>query len=282
MNNIATKRNMLSVIIGSALLIPLANAANTPWLPQPGGGQVDLAYVFQSADEFYIADDKNDLPDDLEQATWWISVDYGLSENIAISAKTGYARSTFEPEANQHLSGRTDSQIGVRYRFNDEFTGPEGLPSAAIRITGIIEGNYRTGSIHSIGDGADGIEAALSVGKIFNDYFALSGEIGYRNRSSGVPEELFYRLDAFVVPLPGLTANVSYFAADADDGLDIGGAGFSPDRFHELEEDTSAVSTGINYSLTPELNLGVQYATVVDGRNTARSDIYSANIGFSF
>jgi len=271
-------------IIVTGLTMALSQAClaeGTPWLPEPGATSVTLSQVLQTGDEFFINKEDANLPDDLEQSTTWLGLNYGLSDDLSLDFRTGYARSTFEPADPTHLTGRTDSSVGINWRVIDEFISENNLPSTVIRVGAVLQGNYTTGAINSVGDGADALELSVISGKILNQWLAVSGELGYRLRNSGVPDDIFYKLGAFVTPLPGLTASVSYSNTDARDGLYIGGPGFTGNNFQELEEDNQIIDIGLSYSLTNQLSAGLNAAKVIDGRNTAKSEIYALTLGYS-
>jgi len=255
----------------------------SPWLPSPGAVNLSLSQVEQSADEFYFADDKQSLPGDLSLSTTTLSIVYGLNDRLALDAKIGYAASDFDaPIENNNLYGVTDSAIGLTWGVVNEYSSERGLPSIAVRFGVIIDGDYDTGTINAIGDGGNGVEASIAVGKVFNSYFALSSEAGVRNRSDNIPTELFYNVNAYFTINPTLTTFVGYHVDNSRDGLQIGGNGFSPDRFPEVEEDKEYVQLGARYSLTPQLSAAFSLAKVIDGRNTALSDVYAFNLGYSF
>ncbi len=175
----------------------------SPWLPAPGAGFVNLSYVAQNATEFYVGDQKRGTPPrqatppgpNLGQHTVWLNGMYGLSDEIAIDFRVGLARSYFSPNipptgGRDNYSGVTDSNIGVTWRIADELVNPS-MPSIALRGGAIIEGSYTAGYINSIGDGASGLEVSALAGKYLADWFAVSGEVGYRVRDEDVPSDLF-------------------------------------------------------------------------------------------
>ena len=160
-------------LIASGITLALSQmclADGSPWLPEPGSTSVSVSQVHQTADELYIKEDKNDLPDDLDLETTFLSVSHGLNDDIALDFRTGYARSTFDPAAPTHESGRTDTNIGVSWRVIDEFISDYNLPSTVLRAGVILQGNYDTGNINAIGDGADGLELSVVSGKVINQW----------------------------------------------------------------------------------------------------------------
>ena len=54
--------------------------------------------------------------------------------------------------------GMTDMTIGLTWRVIDEDISEAGAPSVAVRVAGIIAGDYDTGMPWSVGDGGDGFD----------------------------------------------------------------------------------------------------------------------------
>jgi hypothetical protein len=271
-------------------LFPLSCLAEgSPWLPEPETGNVNTSYVFQTSDEFYRAAEKKPTPgggEDLSQHTLWLSVNYGLTDDFAIDFRTGYSKSEFItgpgiPTIDDSFTGIADSTIGFTWRFVDEDVSEKFTPSAAIRIAGIVAGDYDTGYINSIGDGGSGFETSLILGRMFGENFALSGEMGYRKRNNDIPDETFYNVTAYYV-FSALTTSLEYKQVNALSGLDIGGPGFMPSKFPQLDEDYQLFGLGFSYSVTESLNVGLNLATVISGRNTNDSDALGITVGYSF
>ena len=68
---------------------------------------------------------------------------------------------------------------------------------------------------------------------------------------------------------------------NAESGLDIGGPGFSPSRFPELEEDGQSLGLRLFWNMG-SLGLNVFHARVQDGRNTAASNVTGATVSYFF
>lgn len=263
-----------------------AFASGSAWLPAPGGGSVTLSYVWQNADEFYKGSTKGDTPagEDLTQHTVWVDGTYGVSDSIAIDLRAGFARGSFItgegiPAKEEEEDGLTDINLGVTWRIVDEVVSS--APSIAVRLGGIKSGSYDTGYINSIGDGADGVEFSGIIGKFITDNIAVSGEVGYRYRND-IPNNVFLNLSSGILFMDRFGASVNYQFTNAESGLDVGGPGFAPDRFPETEEDIHILGSALSVALSEQLSLGASYGRVVDGRNTAASDIFSVSLGYSF
>ena len=271
-------------VLAFVLCLSASAFAQTPWLPSPGATDATFSFTNQKADEFKPGTETGKLPAALKQDTFGIVLNYGISDALAFDAKIGYAKSKFiqvpglAPDGG--LSGLTDSRLGLRFRLLDDLANdPVTLTFGA---TAIIKGNYKTGSLPAIGDGANAIEISAAVGKAITSNFNLYGVVGYRDRKAPVPNETFFKFGANVNFTPELFAGLEYQKVDARGGLDIGGPGFSPARFPEVQEDYSLTSVTLGYRFTKNLNAAIQYGDKQGQRNTALSKVYGLSLGTSF
>ena len=297
-------RSFVTVLSGSTLALCLsaapALAQGTPWLAEPGTGAVNISYVNQNASEFYRQTTKVKGPleatgANLAQNTTWFGVNYAINDAVAIDVQSGWARSFVAggvgPSGGQEsYSGLFDSNFAVTWRIVDELVS--NAPSVAVRVGAIISGGYDTGYINSLGDGGNGVETSLIIGK-FGSAAGVSAEIGYRNRTStevnrdavggagsgenvDIPSDVFVNLGFFVPAGDRLTIGADYRMVNALSGIDIGGEGFSPSRFPGLQEDAHIVGGRLIANITDTVSVNGFFGQVVAGRNTAVSRI----IGF--
>ncbi len=273
-------------------------AGSSPWLPTPGVGNVTVSYTYQTADEYYRktspGSSVKNVPtpggEDLQQHTVWIDMLYGWSDEIALDARLGYAQSHMAAGSIDERSpeGLADVNLGITYRLLDEaMSESDLLPSLALRVGGIIAGDYDTGAINALGDGGDGFEVSGLAGKFFADRFALSAEFGYRNRNNKVPDNLFLKLSGGALLWNRVGLSLSYERVDTPWGsLDIGPGEapgvFSPARFPEVKEELELLGGSLSVALTDQISLGLSYATVINGRNTAASDVFGVSLAYSF
>ncbi len=271
----------LTLAAGLALAAPAALAA-TPWLPAPGALHGSVSYVHQSAEEFFLGDEETDLPDDLELNSLVVDLFYGLRDDLMFYAQLGAAESTFDP-AGENDRGVSDTRLGVAWRLLDEFASPDiRLYSVTVRGAAIVEGNYETGRIDAIGDGGSGFEFSVSGGHLPIPSLALSAELGYRTRRDDVPEDVFINLDAGWVLAPRLSLALNYQFNDSDGELDIGGPGFTPARFPQVEEDRSQLTGSVSWAASRRLSVRFFLGEVLDGRNTPKSELYGLSLGSYF
>ncbi|OUS28902.1 hypothetical protein A9Q99_11030 [Gammaproteobacteria bacterium 45_16_T64] len=272
---------MKRILLGSVALFAAGSALadGSPWLGSPGNATISTTQIFQTADKLYVGDDDMDLPDDLTQTTQWYSVSKVVSDNLSVDAKFGFAESDFVDSAGD--TGTTDSTIGATWRVRDEFLSDSWLPSIAIRGAINVAGNYDEGEVTSIGDGASGAEASIIVGKVFNNVIALSTEIGYRYRDSGVDNDAFVNVNSYFQLTDGLSVSAGYHIVDAQGDLDLNDSEFTGD-FTELAEDNTLADINVSYEFDNRLSITLTRASVLDGRNTAKSDISALSVGYTF
>jgi hypothetical protein len=261
-----------------------ATQAASPWLPAPNALNIRFSYLFQTADEFYLGNKKTDLPDDLEQHTFLGYLEYGLTDSLALDARLGYAFSEFprDPALNPQgrQEGMTDTNVGLRWRVLDEAI--DEWATVTLRAGLIVEGDYRTGAINSIGDGASGGEFSALIGRSFDNGISLYGEAGYRTRGSNVPDDVFLNLGGRYAFTPEFSAGVNYQMVEALSGIDIGAPGFTPARFPETNEDYQILGFDVAYRFLPSAYASVSYSGTVDGRNTGAHQIVGFNLGYGF
>ena len=268
-------------LLAVSSLCTSAWADGSPWLPIPKSASLSVSHVYQDAQKFYRGKERRRLPfGGIEQNTTWVELKYGLSESLALDVRGGY--SEVETDNGMDSDGMTDTTVGVTWRVLDEHVSESFAPSIAVRAAGIIAGDYDTGMPEAIGDGGDGFEASIIVGKIFDGTFALSGEAGRRERKDGVPGETFVNASAYVLAIPKLTLVARYHKTMSDGDLDIGGPGFSPARFPETDEDIDRISLGGSFNVTERLSLGLNWFSTLDGRNTGDFDSISGTVTYTF
>lgn len=279
MRVLAVSASLLALTLGT----PACASENSPWTPGPGFGGVSLEFLRQSGDRFTIGTVLTDLPVDLEQTTYFLNISYGLTEKLAIDGKIGYSETTFEADKlspGESLDGLADIRIGFRYLLLDETLGAPFTLTA--RATGIIRGIYEEGDLDSIGDGASGGEVTALVGRILPGGFALTGQVGFRGRVDGVPEEIFaaggiswQATDRF-----GFYASGSY--TNAFGGVDIGEPGFTPAQLPQTNEDLPTWSVGTSIKLFGPASLNGEFGQRLAGRNTTVGNFFRISLAYSF
>lgn len=284
------KTSLNFILTGVVCLIASpAFAQGSPWLPVPKTGSVTVVQVSQEATHFYRGPNgtaRGALPfGSLEQSTTWFTANYGIADAVAVDGRIG--RSTVEaggPFADDEQSGSADMSLGLTWRVADEDVSETGMPSVALRFGIIRAGDYDVGMPHAIGDGGDGFEMSVHVGKVIGS-IALAAEFGIKSLNNDIPRSTTLAATAhWFTPLPGLSVRAQYYSQGSDGSLNIGtpeGPPAHPDRFPQVAEEVDRISVGATYSFGA-LSVGVDRFDTRDGRNTGDFDAWAASVSYNF
>ena len=259
------------VLLPVLLLSTSAFAEGSPWLPVPQTLSLSVAHVSQEADQFYRGETLANLPfGEFNQTTIWFMGKYGLNDKTAIDARWG--TSEVDAGALGSTDGAFDATIGVTRSLLDEIE--TGGVSVAVRVAGTLAGDYETGRPNSLGDGANSIESSISVGKFLRPEFGVAGEFGLRFSTNDVPSEWFLNAGVNYFLSPHVSLYGQYQLKRSNGDLDIGGTGFTPAGFPEVQENLSRIRVGASLQYE-NFSWDINIYKTQDGRNTADFDIVS-------
>lgn len=270
--------NSHSLLAVAALTLPLAALAesDSPWLPIPGQWTLSLNITEQSGDGAYIGETllpftaiTGGAASKYRRSTTTVRLGYGLSDAVSLDATLGAGR--VKVGAADNDSGQIDSVLGVSWRVLDEFEQP-GVPTLTLRAAAILNGSYDGARLAALGNDQNGFEVAVLLGKQITPALALWAGLGLQNRSGAVPSATYYDLGARYRFAPQWSASLGYSSKAYSGDLDIGGVGFSPDRFQEVRAERGIVKLGLGYALAGNQGVALNLARVVSGRNTVKDD----------
>lgn len=280
--------HMRKIISLAALSLPLIATAEggSPWLPIPGELALTLNYSQQSGDEAYIADQKVPIraitggaSSEYERSTTSVLLSYGISDNLALDAIIGYGDVDAGADSD---NGIVDTTIGLSWRLVDEFVQPS-APTVTLHGTYILKGNYDGGRLAALGNDENGYELALLLGKQLTDTVAVSAEVGYQDRSGDIPNARFYSVGASYQIADKWSTSLTYTNKDYSGNLDIGGPGFDPSRFQEVNAERELVKLGLSYAFAYNQGVAVTLGQVIDGRNTVIDDeVFGVSYTYAF
>ncbi|MEM9444277.1 MAG: hypothetical protein AAGA18_02895 [Verrucomicrobiota bacterium] len=275
------------ILIGLVIALGTPLKAARPWLPFEEQWIANVSFSYTTFDEFYQGTTKVKLADEQEEFRTLVGVEYGLNDSIAFDVTLGYSVATFDPNPNGDQHGLDDTRLGVRWRFlNEDYFEEEWIPTLTMRVGAIIEGTYEVqtnGATNSVGDGASGAEVELAWGKRFDSIgFGFYGAAGFRARNENVPEDFLLNLGIYKNIIDEVTLTFSYRRQQSLSGLDIGGPGFTPDRFPELKEISDTINGGIYYNSPHGHSYGFTLGHVLDGRNVGDKFIFQVSTTFRF
>jgi hypothetical protein len=263
------------LLLTTMLLHPLATQAASPWLPAAGTGRMTFTYVNESFQNFWMGANKAALPADLRQNTLWGNLEWGLRDDLTLDVLTGYTKVNF---ASNSLDGVTDSSIGLRYKAlsRDRWV-------LTFRGAANLHGSYSLTNQgpYAPGDRAHGFEGSALAGVNLGHGVFAFGESGMRYRQKPVPND-FFTSAGVVHSVRGFIYGTSYGRVQSLSGLDIGGPGFSPDRFRELKEIVNLLEAHVGYTTSRGQYFGFTYANTLTGRNTGDKRILGITVGLAF
>jgi len=263
---------------------PALSCAANAYIPAPGTGNLHPVASLQWATDFWFDDNSATLPGHLTQTTAGMDAEYGVAKNFAVDLSLGVSTVNYQggPSNGVVLTqddkltrrGMTDTKLGVSWRMVDEFASiNEATPTLTLRLGAIIAGNYDTGFLNAVSDGADGYEIGLKFGKIFlGSNAGLYGDIGYRWLSSSTPDEWEASLGVFKTS-GKFTYSVGLREKQSVGGIDILGPGFTLDRFTDVREKNRSAEFGLTWNWRPASTLSVGYARTLDGENTPKKNV---------
>lgn len=277
-------RSHYALLAAASLATTHFLSAQTVWLVEPATLVLTPSYTAQSYDTFYAGTAKTVLPDDITQRTTTLRFDYGLAPRLALDGSIGYTQVRFAPPgASYKRSGRDDSRLGLNYAIL-----PESMetPAVTVRVGAIFAGNYDVPtSLPPInpGDGASGFETSLAAGKSLGEGFALYGELGYRNRNHGVPDDFFGNIGVSK-QLGAFAVNLGYRRIQGLSGGDIGGPGFGTSfGFPGVKEVQQFGELGLSFTDGGGRSYQVFGAKYFgDVRNTGESALIGVSISLPF
>lgn len=242
------------LVFGIVICMAGTNAfSQSAWIVNQGEWNVTTSFTYQTYDSFWAGTTEVSPPpfaDEVNQYTALISVEYGFWEDFAVDITGGYVLAEVDGGTFDDNDGAADTLIGLRWNIVDEFESESPyMPTLTLRLGGIIAGSYEESMPHSPGDGASGAEFSLLYGKSFGETgFGLFGDLGFRVRSDDVPEDFFTSVGLYKTLFDNFTVSAGYRLNHGLDGLDIGGPGFTPARFPELQEINHNIEAGVSYT----------------------------------
>ncbi len=277
-------RKILSLILLSIVgLSPLI--ASNAYILAPGSFILRPTTSVQWATDFWFDDNEATLPGHLTQTTVSLDLEYGIAPDLAADLSIGYSNVNYQggplggtlvlTKNNKNVRrGTTDTRLGLSWRVVDEFQSlSDATPTITLRLGAIIAGNYETGFLNAVSDGADGVEAGFKFGKVFLGSSAgIYGDVAYRWLSSSPPDEWEASLGVYKT-WGYFTYSLGMREKQSTGGLDILGPGFTLNRFPDLREKNRTVEIGLTWNWRTESSLSLGYARTLKGENTPKKSV---------
>ena len=252
----------------------------SPWLPEAGKLSITTLYVYDSFQDYKQGKFPNRLIVPYKQFTGFSFFEYGISNRLALDVDTGYTATDFRGNG---LKGLTDTSIGLRWHAAQ---GERWV--LTLRGAGIIKGSYpiSANANFSPGDKASGGLGSAILGAYLPKGFYTFTEMGYRIRTSPVPQDFFGNA-GIGHSFKRFSYSTSYQTSRSITGVDIvGGAPrFSPyfqaSQFPATKKIFGAMDFNANVRVKGGVSLGFNYSKILHGRNVGLKDVFAVSFGFT-
>jgi len=269
-------------LFSSTLIASLCVHAETPWNYAEGEQSISISFVDDRFDRVWEGETEAPIAQVLQQNVW-LGYTIGITEDISLSAKTGYTK-TSKSDISKTFEGFSDSSISLKYQLLNEFID-DSIASVSINITGILKGSYErafAGNPHAPGNKSNGGEISFQVGKFLKDDIAIYMDLGYKKLIDDVPDDILISTGIYYSLNKTLDFNLLYGVKRALDGTDIKdpSTGFDPNFFHQTKENRNWIELSLSYTFIPANTINFGGAQVLSGQNTGKSRIFF--IGYQY
>jgi hypothetical protein len=282
-----------------AALIPAISFAQSAWVPPKTKFIITPIYVFENASDFYFGSNRQAIlgSNTIEQHTFTLATEYGITDRWAADLALGYTSSTLKnnnlgdlQDNRREIGGLNDTTVGLRYKLVDEFeTKSTWIPTLTLRTAAIIEGTYKANLFQSPGDGASGGQFGVLFGKSYDWLGGIGyyGGVSYRMRSENVPNDLLSNVGIYKTIYKGLALNVGYrdertFGGGISVDELVASLPAGPAQFQQLEDTRSSIEAGINYRDGQDRIYGFGIGKTISGANTFDRTSFSSYASFPF
>lgn len=268
--------------------------------PKKGDFSVTGSYTYGNFDEFYMGDTEMNLVDvvgleEITQNIFSLYAKYGVSDNVSfilnvpfISAETNGNNDPINGESS--ISEIQDVSLAVKVNAA-KFNIKGGNLNIITGLTLNVPTGYEPNGVLSVGSGAWGFD--YTAGLHLNTNIGLFSTLlaGYnirdkaKNNLTGTGN--FEVPNAFTLSGKlGYASDFIYVEAwayylNSDKGVDIGGPNFTG-NLPETDVENSSIGLTLYKNIIPKLGASLSYGKVIDGRNVAASQTFSAGLTYNF
>lgn len=254
-------------------------------------GSISVSYSFESYDEFYLADQRNDAPGRLggQVSTQSIGVyaKYGISDRFNVVFNLPYIVAQGDGNENipqedgsfqdQQVQDLQDMSIYLKYKAYEHTFGIGQLSVIPALGFGTPLSDYPADDLLSVGNGATFVDMRGIIHFKSNSGLFVEGQAGHSLRSDEVPDawlfagKLGYAHEKFYIDF-GFQTQVS-----DSDAPDIGEAVFSATRVNFTQLAFSAY-----YPVVAGIGVSAGIGQYIDGRNVGRATRFSGGVVCNF
>jgi hypothetical protein len=245
---------------------------------------VALSHTRENFDEFYLGDKKTSITirglDKIITQSENLYAAYGLTDRIDIVVNIPYISSKSRRMVENKEVSEKNLQNGAlvlewKAFQTDGNTGALSFTTALGLSTPLS--NYRTNLIYGIGNQSSHINPSLLLQYKFANGLFINGQGGYSFRTNKVPDAALFAAKI------GFAATRFYIDAwinnqTSTSGIDIGGPGFTPERFPETKVNTTNIGTSVYVPVVGPAGITLGGGTRLAGRNAGLPTWYTAGL----
>lgn len=255
--------------------------ADSPWLPSAGKLTIIETYSNDSFTNYRPGALHKKLPAPYDQFTYTTNIEYGLRNNLTLDVETGHTKTFFR---GSHLSGLSDSSVGLRWRVA---TGERWV--LTLRGAAVLKGTYPMSRVanFSPGDKSSGGLGSVIFGVTLPKNFFSFAESGYRARRAPVPQDFFGNVGGGYY-IKGFTFTSDYQTSRSINGVDILGTApkytppyFTAALFPATKKIFGALDAGVVYAHRSGMSLGFSFSQILHGRNVGMKQVFAVSIGYT-
>lgn len=249
------------------------------FMPEKGHGSAALTYNVESYDEFWVGKTKVSEPmlGEIENRSTSLWLTWGLSDDLALVLSAAQVSSEADGPAALDESGLQDLALLVKWRFWQGWQGDAHHSLVAGAGVRTPLSDYLANGPVSIGDGTTDALVRLTYQLEVRSFF-FSQQVGVDLRGGEAPNG-FPLLTQAGVNLGRVTLSAGYYRYVANDGTDIGQAGFT---FPSNRDETERLSAKVLFRVNERWGVQAGAFNTLDGRNSGDADGLFAGLTFGF
>lgn len=252
-----------------------------------GHSSVVLSYTRERYDEFYLGKTKTAIAmagqDRVVVESANLYAAYGLTDKLDLIANLPYISSkSRDLSNNQKILERNlqNATVALAYQALKKLSNAGSFSATGALALSTPLSRYRTNIINAIGNRATQIDPSLLLQYKFTNGLFVNGQGGYSFRTNKVPDAVLLGAKlGYAAPRFFLESWVSNQTSTS--GIDIGGAGFTPERFPETKVNTTSLGASLYVPVVNHLGVTLGGGTRLSGRNAADVKWYTVGLGLS-
>lgn len=255
-----------------------------------GKGRTDvvLSYTYESYDRFYIGStdmalSATDLKRIIKQSEN-LYIAHGLSDKLDLIVNLPFISAKSDVITTGGTVKESNLQNASVFLKWQPINIGTGSSAFSVNVAGGVStpvSNYKTNVIYAIGNRATSFEGDVVAQYKFSAGVFANVQAGYVVRTNSVPSAT---LLSAKIGYAGAGFYIDGYVAQqtSNGGIDIGGPGFSPDRFPETTVNTTRIGVSGFVPVVKAVGITAGAGQVVNGRNAGKASYFTGGLVFRF